>query len=416
MTMLYMTPLIIMFFIIMQAFFSNSEMAMVSANKIKLSHLANKGNKRASIILALLNKPERLFGTTLVGINFATVIATALSDYYFHDIVAKYYPQIEKFISLELLTFLIMEPAILIFGELFPMSLARKYPNTTSLRNSWLIRLAYFVFFPFMYIVSNISKFIGLLFKSSANEFGKISRDELQLLVAGKFSHITDDTKKIIEDVFDINELKAEDIMIHLNEVKSISEDSTVGDLKELIRATKYSRFPVYSENVFNIVATIHAVNILGADDKDLISQHTEKLYIVPSSKPIVQILSDLKRNRKYMGIVVDEYGAVCGILAIENIAEELIGKIRNDLDPIEKPKINEDDNIFEARTYLDEFYEQTGIDFTDEDVETLGGIINLALGRIAKKNDRVFYRDIEFEVIEASDRAVKKVKLITKK
>jgi len=121
MTMLYMTPLIIMFFIIMQAFFSNSEMAMVSANKIKLSHLANKGNKRASIILALLNKPERLFGTTLVGINFATVIATALSDYYFHDIVAKYYPQIEKFISLELLTFLIMEPAILIFGELFPM-------------------------------------------------------------------------------------------------------------------------------------------------------------------------------------------------------------------------------------------------------------------------------------------------------
>jgi len=408
---LYVIPIIILLAIMVQAFFSNSEMAMVSSNRIKLNYMANNGNKRALIILNLLNKPEQLFGTTLVGINLATVISTAIADYYFHDIFIKHYPQIKNFISIELLTFIIIEPLILIFGELFPMSMARKYPNTVALRNSYFIRIGYIIFFPLMLIVSNISKFIGKLFKADQNEFGKISRDELELLVSGRFSHITENTRKIIKDVFDINELTAKDVMTHLNEVKSISSDSTVEDLKELVRATNFSRFPVYNESIFDIVATIHAVNILGVDDKENIIPYTEKLYIVPSSKPVVQILSELKRNRKYMGIVVDEYGAVCGILTIENISEELIGEMKDKDD--EKIISEENTDIFDARTYLDDFLEKTEIDFTDTDVDTLGGIINLSLGRIAKKGDRVSFRDIEFEVIEATDRVVKKIKLI---
>ncbi len=262
-----------------------------------------------------------------------------------------------------------------------------------------------------MFIVSNISSLIGKIFKSHDSGFGKISRDELELLVSGRFSQITENTRKIIKDVFDINELTAKDVMTHLNEVKSVESDSTVEDLKELMKATDYSRFPVFSESIFNIVATIHAVNILGVDDKENIMPYTEKLYIVPSSKPVVQILTELKRNRKYMGIVVDEYGAVCGILTIENISEELIGKMNEDND-IKRIK-EEDKNIFEAKTYLDDFYDKTGINFTDAGAETIGGIINLSLGRIAKKGDRVSFRDVEFEVIEATDRAVKKVKLI---
>jgi len=264
-----------------------------------------------------------------------------------------------------------------------------------------------------MFIVSNISKFINSVVKAGGEGgFGKISRDELELLVSGRFSHINENTRKIIRDVFDIKELSAKDIMTHLNEVKSISSESSIEDLKELIRATNFSRFPVYSGSIFNIIATIHAVNILGVDEKENIMPYTEKLYIIPSSKPVVQILSDLKRNRKYMGIVVDEYGSVCGIVTIENISEELIGEAKEMSD--DSTNINDEkDNIFDAKTYLDDFYDKTGIDFTDTDFDTLGGIINLALGRIAKKGDRVSFRDVDFEVIEATDRVVKKIKLI---
>jgi putative hemolysin len=412
MVLIYTIPLLVITFILMQGFFSNSEMAMVSANKIKFNSMARSGNKNAGIILQFLNEPEQLFGTTLVGINFATVLATYFSEFFYQNVLISYLPLLKNFVSAELFTLIILEPAILVFGELFPMSIARKYPNVTCLRNAKIIKISFIIFYPLTIIVTNISKLIEKLLKTKEGEFGKLSRSELQILMAGKVHHITDKTRKIIEDVFDINELTAEDVMIHLNDVKAISSNATVGELREYISTTNYSRIPVYSENIFNITATIHAISILGIDNSESIIPYTEKLYIIPSSKPVVQVLSDLKRNRKYMGIVVDEHGTTAGIITIENIAEELIGEIKDEFEK-EVEKTFTEENIFDGQMPLDDFYEQTGIDFSDEDVQTLSGIINLALGRIGRKGDIVFYRDIEFEVIEASDRVVKTIKLI---
>jgi len=415
MSLLFIIPIMVTAFILLQGFFSNSEMAMVSANRIKFNSMAKNGNKKAAIILKFLNEPEMLFGTTLVGINFAIVLTTFISKHYFNEILIKQFPNIESFISrelfTELITLIILEPSILIFGELFPMSIGRKYPNETCLRNSYLIRISYIIFYPLTIIMTYFAKFIGRLLKTSEGEFGKLSRGELQILVSGRMPVITEHTRKIIEDVFDISELTAYDVMVHLNEVKAISSDASVGELRGLIAETNYSRIPVYEENIFNITATIHAVSVLGIDDREPITSYTEKLYIIPSSKPVVQILSDLKRNRKYMGIVVDEYGAVCGIITIENIAEELVGEIKDEFIEDEEHIIEE--NVFDGRISLDYFFDKTGIDFRDEEVKTLSGIINLSLGRIARKGDKVFYKDTEFEVLDATDRMVKKIKLI---
>jgi putative hemolysin len=399
----------------MQSFFSNSEMAMVSSNRIKLDYLSKNGDKRAAIILALLNNPERLFGTTLVGINIATVVSTALADYFFKVVIIDKLSFILQIIEIDLIISLVMVPTILVFGELFPMSIARKYPNTTALRNAKFIKTAYFVLFPLMFTVSRISKFIGKALKID-KEGNSISKDELELLVVGRFENISDETKKIINEVFDISELTAEDIMVHINEVVAINETSTVGDFKEVIKTADFSRYPVYRENVFNISSTISVINILGADDTDAITSYTEKLYIVPSTKPVIQILSELKRNRKYMGIVVDEFGVTRrGILTIDNIVEEIIGGIKGFYPESSESEALIEQNIFDAKTYLDDFLEKTGIDFTDEEAETLGGLINIALGRIGRKGEKVVYKNVSFEIIEASDRTVKLVKLLDK-
>ncbi|HQJ07252.1 MAG TPA: transporter associated domain-containing protein, partial [Spirochaetota bacterium] len=211
------------------------------------------------------------------------------------------------------------------------------------------------------------------------------------------------------------SELTAEDIMVHINEVVAINETSTVGDFKEVIKTADFSRYPVYRENVFNISSTISVINILGADDTDAITSYTEKLYIVPSTKPVIQILSELKRNRKYMGIVVDEFGVTRGILTIDNIVEEIIGGIKGFYPESSESEALIEQNIFDAKTYLDDFLEKTGIDFTDEEAETLGGLINIALGRIGRKGEKVVYKNVSFEIIEASDRTVKLVKLLDK-
>ena len=414
MTLVILVPLLIIFIIIVQGFFSNSEMAMVSANRIRFNHLSNNGNRKATIILKFLNEPEQIFGITLVGINIAIVLTSIITKKYFKFLFDTYFPDLESVISIELLSIVLLDPLTVIFGELFPMSLARKYPNTTCLRNARIINLSYYLFYPLTMLIKSISRFVCFVLRIKSSEFTRLSRSELELLVAGKISQITDGTRKIIKDTFDIKELLAKDVMVHLNEVKAINENATVGQLKELISQTNFSRFPVFKDNIFNIIATIHAVSILGADDDDPVMEYTEKLYIIPSTKPIIQILSDLKRNRKYMGIVVDEYGAVCGILTIENIAEELIGDIKSEEDASSPAEIEEEGNIFEAKTTLDDFFDMTGIDFTEEDAETLGGIMNLALGRIGRTGEKVFYKNAEFEIIESTDRLVKKIRLLS--
>ncbi|MBP7552432.1 MAG: HlyC/CorC family transporter [Spirochaetes bacterium] len=411
----YFIPFLIILFVLTQSFFSKSEMAMVSSNRIKLDYLSKNGDRRAAIILALLNNPERLFGTTLVGINIATVVSTALADYFFKVVIINKLDFFLQIIEIDLIISFIMVPTILVFGELFPMSIARKYPNTTALRNAKFIKTAYFVLFPLMFIVSKISKLIGKSLKID-KEGGSISKDELELMVVGRFENISDETKKIINEVFDISELTAEDIMVHINEVIAINETSTVGDFKKIIETADFSRYPVYKENIFNISSTISVINILGALDTDPITAFTEKLYIIPSTKPVIQILSELKRNRKYMGIVVDEFGVACGILTIDNIVEEILGGIKGFSPESPESDAQIEQNIFEAKTYLDDFLEETGINFTEEEAETLGGLINIALGRIGRKGEKVTYKNVSFEIIEASDRSVKLVKLLQKK
>ncbi len=411
--LLYILPAMIILCIAACWFFANSEMAMLSSNRLKLKSVAKSGDKRANIILALLNNPERLFGTTLVGTNLANIISTVCSDYLFGTILKH---DIESMtngrISADVVTSCIMVPLVLIFGELYPMYVARRYPNATALRNANLIKRAYLILYPLMICISSISKGINKMFKTG--DAKSMTRDELELLVLGKSANISTKTKKIIEDVFDINEITAADVMVHLNDVVAINENESVGEYRKLIRKYTFSRMPVYESNIFNIIGTVNAVSVLGAADKDSIGDYKDKLYIVPSTKPVIQILPELKRNRKYMGVVVDEYGAACGILTLEDIVDEIMPNISENESSTDSESA--DGNIYDARMSLDDFRDETGIDFGTDDVQTLGGIVNIALGRIGRKGERVSYQGVEMEIIEATDRVVNKIKILNNK
>ncbi len=410
---LFLFPSLIIIFIVIQGFFAMSEMAMVSSNKYKLTHLANKKDLNANIILDLLNTPEKLFATTLVGINLATVVTSSLADHFFKFVVSEYFTGESGWISVEVLTLVILEPMILLFGELVPMSIARKYPNTTAIRNARLIRVGFLIFYPLMMLISQISKFIGDLFGSKHSEFGKVSRDELKQIVCGRISGATDNTRDIISEIFDINEMTAEDIMVHLSEVTAIHENSSVRQLKDIINQTNFSRIPVYRDSIFNITSTIHIGSILGIRDDDPIENYSDKLYIIPSTKPIIQILTELKRNRKYMAIVVDEYGAVCGIITLEDILEQIVGDIEDEFDDPEFENFSQKNNgIYEGRCDLEDLLDETGINLLNPGTHTLSGLINLKLGRIGRKGDILKENDYQISVLDASDKVVKMVKI----
>jgi len=404
--------LLITFFLFIQGFLANSEMAVVSANRFKMRYLANNGNERARIITVLLNNPDKLFGTTLLGTNLSTILASFFADIYFHKYVTGYFPFITNFISMEILVLLVMEPLILVFAELFPMSLARKYYTETALKNAKNVRIFYYFLFPFMYIPTLIPKFLKFILKNKSVHPG-ISREELELLVTGSYANIPSETQKYIKDLFETNTLVAEDIMVYLNEVIACEENDNVGRLKTIIEKSGFTRIPVYKQDIFNIIGTVHVVNILGADDKEKVSEYTDKLYIVPTTKPIFQILSEFKTNRKYMAIVVNEYGAVSGIITLADILREIFGGlIHGKKESTDKREYRPKDQ-FIAEMELVDFFEKTGIDFQEPEVETLGGIINLALGRIGRINEEVEYKGVKFKILDATDKVVKKIKLL---
>ncbi|MBN2547273.1 MAG: HlyC/CorC family transporter [Spirochaetes bacterium] len=403
-------PILILILLILQGFFTNSEMAVVSSNKIRLLYLSNQGNKRAKIINNLLNQPERLFGTTLLSINLITVTISMLFDKYFSNVVYQNISFIEKFIPLKLFIILSIEPIILIFGELYPMSIGRKYPNTSALRNAYLIKLAYIIMYPFMIVIGSFSSVIEFIFKLKKQD--RMSREDLKIIVTrGFLSSITKNTQNYINEALSISELRACDVMVHINDVNAINEDALISDLKKIIKKTGNSRIPVYKDNIINITRTIHAMNILGVDEKEPIINYCDKLYIIPSTKPIIQILKELRKNRKYMGIIVDEYGAVCGIITLEDIVEKIIG----DEDFINKDKNNIilKKNEFEGSMRLNDLFDETGIDLKNDVATTINGIINYAAGRIARKGEIITYKNFKFEILEATDRVVNKVKII---
>ena len=402
-------PLAVFLFVYTISFFVSSEMGLISSNKIRINYLAKNGNKKASTILYFLNNPDRLFATTLVGINLATVITTSLAAYYFENIFKNNISLLGFNIPKEVIITIIIQPIILIFGEMTPNSMGRKYPTIISLKHSSLLKISYIILFPIIIMVSLISNFIGKLFDKKS-EFGTISKDELEILVSESGSGNNPKSKKIIRDVFDINELTAKNIMLRIDEVVLIEKNETVSKLKDIAKLRQYNRYPVYSGNIFNIIGTIHISSIIGEDDKEPITKYIEELYIIPSSKPVVQILSELKKNDKHIGIVVNEFGIAVGIITIYDILEEMIGEIKEkDLESIQLK------SIFDGSIYLDDFFDLTGIDFPDikDDVETLGGVINFILGRIGKSGEVVSYKDIRFKIVEATDRQIKSIKIL---
>jgi len=408
-SLINLIPLTVFLFVYIISFFVSSEMALISSNKIRINYLAKNGNKKASTILYFLNNPDRLFATTLVGVNLATVITTSLASYYFETIFKNSVSLLGFNIPKEAIIAIIMQPIILIFGEMTPNSVGRKYPTVISLKHSFLLKIGYTMLFPIIIMVSSISNLIGKLFDKKS-EFGTISKDELEILVSESGSSNNPKAKKIIRDVFDINELTARNIMLRLDEVILIEKNETINKLKDIIKLRQFNRYPVYSDNIFNIIGTVHISSIIGVDDKEPITEYIEELYIIPSSKPVVQILSELKKNDKHMGIVVNEFGVAAGIITIDDILEELIGEIKEkDLESIQLK------SIFDGSIYLDDFYDLTGIDFPEikDDVETLGGVINSILGRIAKSEEVVTYKDIKFKILEATDRQIKRIKIL---
>jgi CBS domain containing-hemolysin-like protein len=405
----------VLFFLAMEAFFSGSETAIISANKMRLKALADRGDSRAKLSSQLLQKPERLLGTTLVGTNIAVntsaVLAGVVVAYLLQQSLGEGHSNLEPTVNT-----LIMTPLIRIFGEIIPKSVCRAKANSIALTVSPFLKWASIVLHPVVVSITKISSSIASIFSRRSGRKPSTVAEELRLLarLSEREGLLRPQQRKMVYSVFDLKQQTVESAMVPWIDVVSIEKNATTEELYHKTTETGFSRFPVYEGRVDNIVGIVNVLDVLYAADKpEDISQfiHEDVVYL-PESKHITTSLQELQRSNYPMSIVVDEYGSVVGIVTREDLVEEIVGEIRDERDQV-RDGFDESTMECDGRMEIDEINERLGTDIPKDGYETIAGFVIKQMDKIPQDNEVTKWKNLKIVVLEADKRNVSKVKFV---
>lgn len=397
--------------LLIQAFFAASEMSLVSANRLRIRHLADSGSKQAKFIQHLLQVPERFLATTMVGINFVLVLGSTIASYLTSQIMGL--GNRGPFIAT-----LFMLPLILIFAEIVPKTLVRPRATQMSIVLGFPLRLAYYLLYPMVGVVSWLSTGILNLFGVKSGEskmFASVEDIRLLMEEGQKQGALTEDERKMISRIFDFGENEVSDIMVPLIDVALSKEDSRVKDIWQIIRETGYTRIPIFRERVDKIIGTVQATDLVMSRGEESIKPFIRPPYIVPESKPLEGLLEELRNNDVNMAIVVDEYGGVAGVVTLENIIEEIVGEIRDEYDVEEAAEFRMRGEVADVsgRMRIDELNEILKLSLPEEEEEeTIAGFIIDLLGKIPAIGEKISYQDHLFTITQATDRRIVRLEI----
>ncbi|HZX09343.1 MAG TPA: hemolysin family protein [Acidobacteriota bacterium] len=405
--------IIIMICVLGEAFFSGSEMAIVSVDKIQLRHASKKGHKPSALTLKLLKKPEWILGTTLLGTNVATITSTTVSASLFYKLLGPMGIPV---------SIVIMSFVNWIFCEIVPKSIFQQLTDYITPRIAFVIRFFSFLFFPFIWLFLRISKGITVLFtgKSRNKKTPFVTREEMKHMMAFKQSKsdVKPSERQMINRLLDFSETEVSEIMVPLIDVKAISDKATVRDASKLYVETKHRRLPVFHKRIDRIVGILNSFDILGEKENKKIKSFIRKAYYVPPNKKAAVLLKELQNNGINIAIIVDEFGGTEGIVTIEDILEEVVGEIEDEYDEF-KPeyKIQKDGSIVvNARMSIDEINERFKLKIPKEDYETIGGYAINKLNRIPHIGEVIEAPDSILYIQRATERSIVSIKIKKKK
>jgi CBS domain containing-hemolysin-like protein len=392
--------------LLLSAFFSGSEIALFSANKLRIRKLVEEGSKKADIVNSLLLKPNRLLATILVGNNLVNVgiasIITSLSIVFFGTKGVG--------IAIGIATLL-----ILIFAEITPKALAAKNAEKASLFVARPIALLIKLFYPgvraIVLLTSPIIKAFG---GETKRPF--ITEEEIQMLVevGEQEGTIEPDEKEMIKGVFKFGDTTAKEVMVPRIDVSSIDENATIEEAKKLVLETGFSRTPVFDDSIDNIVGFLFSKDLLkdGKETKK-VKDIMRQAYYVPETKKLDEILDEMQEGKTQMAIVVDEYGGTAGLVTLEDLLEEIVGEILDEKEEHPINKIDDKTALVNANTAIDDVNEALEITLPEDEFETIGGLVFNTLGEIPLVGEKVEIDHVTLVVDRMVRRRVSRVKVI---
>jgi putative hemolysin len=394
---------------ICSAFFSSSETALMSMDRLRVKYLADKELPGAKGLEKLLSKPDDLLSAILVGNNLVNIMISVFATALLIDLFGQ---------GGELMTILILTPLLLIFSEVCPKTYAATYPEKLSFRVLHPIRFFMWLLRPVTWIVSSIS---GLLtrFLRGEGQAPLISEDEIRSIIGfGEDAGVVaEDKRRMLHGIFDLSKIRVRDVMVPRTEVVGVSVDADFKDVAKLTAQARHSRFPVYDGDLDNVVGVIHSKDVLSYLDKPdqfSLRQLARPPYFVPEAKPIETLMQAFRRKHLHLAIVVDEYGGVEGICTLEDIVEEIVGEIQDEYDeeeilirPLSQNRYMVDGSA--AIRYINRRFE---LSLSEEHVNTLAGFLLNSLGSIPEIGATCEVAGVRFTVCEVEDRRIELIEM----
>ena len=426
--------LLLIFLTLVNAFFASAEMAAVSVNKNKIKILAeNEGNKKAELILKLLEEPTKFLSTIQVAITLSGFLASASAATSFSKPLGKLlaqwgigYPYNEN-ISLVFVT-IILSYFTLVFGELVPKRIALQKAEFISLFSVKIILIVSKITSPFIKLLSLSTNFVlHLLGMKDEKLEENISKEEIKSMIeAGQANGVFNETEKeMINSIFEFDDITAGETMIARTDVYMVNIDVPVSEYIDELLSKKYARVPVYQNTSDNIIGTLHMKDLIlearknGFENVD-IKGILHKPYLAPESKKIDELFKDMQKNRKSMAIIIDEYGGFAGIITMEDLVEEVMGEIEDEHD-ISSPQITKIDKftyMVNGLISLDELNEKFGVNIESKGYNTLSGYITSIIGVVPNKiyeGKELDTDKLRLKIEKTKENRVEKVKLILK-
>ena len=399
--------LILVLLITMSAYFSATETAYSSLNKIKLKSIANKGNKKAKLALELSEKYDSVISTILIGNNIVNIATASLATVLFTKLLGS---------SGVTVSTIVMTILILIFGEISPKSIAKDIPESFAIVSAPLLNVFCIILKPVNHIFCLWKKLISKVLK--IQKHSGITEDEILTIAeeAENEGGINPQQLEIIKSAIELNEQEVIEAFTQRVDMIAVKDSCSKEELLNLFIESGFSRIPVYHDNIDNVIGIINEkdlINIVVNNNNEEISSIIKPLNVIQPHMKLSHLLKVLQNNKSHMALIADEYGGTMGIITLEDILEELVGEIWDEHDKVvnDIEKIGEDEYIVRGNANIEKVLEE--VDLEDEfEVNSVNGWVIQQFGKIPKVGESFEYKNLKIVIQKATKRCVLEIRI----
>ncbi|MGA2654568.1 MAG: HlyC/CorC family transporter [Gammaproteobacteria bacterium] len=399
--------------LVFSAFFSSSETAMMTLNRYRLHHLAKSHkNKSAQRAERLLKRPDRLLGTILIGNTFSNILASALATV----IAVQVMGEVGVLVSAIVLTLI-----VLIFGEIMPKTVAAHYPERLAFILCWPLGWIFFLLYPLVILTNGVVNGILYAFGMRKPTLGTehVTIEELRTIVAEHGKTIPTQSKNILLGLIDLKEVTVDEVMVPRNEITGIDLQEDWDTISMQLAHSRHTRIPLFQDTIDNVTGMLHMRDLVslfnkGSFNKEGLINAAEEIYFIPEGTSLMKQLTNFQNSKKRIGLVVDEYGDIQGLVTLEDILEEVIGKYTSDISSETKYVHPQEDGTFiiDATMAIRELNRMMSWELPTEGAKTLSGVIIEYLELIPHSGTCLRLNGYPLEVLTVKDNKIETIRV----